>query len=191
MIYALTGHLITYTLLVTVGIPFLLSDLFSFLWHKFQLGAENILQILIHVDMTASHICWRFVSCTQGGYTVVLKGNIWSAPILKQSVALKQWSVGTKGTKVCQDKIPKTITPSTVWCVDARQDGSLLLYCFPTINIVVGNDSSDQATFLQSSTVLFWWTHVNCILNALFSAVAPGMVYLLQGSEILFCMPWL
>ncbi len=51
-------------------------------------------------------------------------------------------------------------------------------------------DSSDQATFFQSSIVQFWWSCVNCILRVLFLSDRSGTrcgllltgAHLLQGS---------
>ncbi len=51
------------------------------------------------------------------------------------------------------------------------------------------SNSSDQAPFLQSSIVQFWWSCVNCILRVLFLADRSGtrcglllLAHLLQGS---------
>ncbi len=65
-------------------------------------------------------------------------------------------------------------------------------------------DSSDQATFLQSSIVQFWWVCVNCILRVLFLSDRSGTrcgLLLLESicfrvrcvvcSEMVFCRSWL
>ncbi len=65
-------------------------------------------------------------------------------------------------------------------------------------------DSSDQATFLQSSIVRFWWSCVNCILRVLFlsdrSGTRCGLLLLepicfrvrrVVCSEIVFWISWL
>ncbi len=47
--------------------------------------------------------------------------------------------------------------------------------CDPTSECFSRNqDSSDQATFFQSSIVQFWWSWVNCILRVLFLADRSG-----------------
>ncbi len=80
---------------------------------------------------------------------------------------------------MCQENIPHTITPPpppAAWTVETRQDDPCfhVLYtkfwplsseCFSR-----NRDSSDQATFFQSSIVQFWWSCVNCILRFLFLA---------------------
>ena len=81
------------------------------------------------------------------------------------------------GAKVCQENIPHTIRPPPppAWTVDTRQDGSMLSCCLcdiltlPSESHSWNRDSSDQATFSQSSIVQFWWACANCSLSFLFS----------------------
>ncbi len=87
----------------------------------------------------------------------------WSATILRQAVVFKRCSIGTEGPKLCQENIPLTITPPPAWTVETRQDGCMLS-CFLRQILTLpsecrrrNRDSSDQATFFQSSIVQFWW----------------------------------
>ncbi len=86
-------------------------------------------------------------------------------------MAFKRCSIGTKGPKVCQENIPHTITPPRAWTVETRQDGSMLscslcqILTQPSERCSRNRDSSDQATFFQSSIVQFWWPCVNCSLR--------------------------
>ncbi len=96
-----------------------------------------------------------------------------------------RWSIGTKGPKVCQENIPHTITPPPpAWTSETRQDGSMLSFTpnsDPTSECCSRNqDSSDQATFFQSSVVQFWWSCVNCILRVLFLSDR-------SGTGVVFC----
>ncbi len=87
--------------------------------------------------------------------------------------------------KVCQENISHTITPPPPdWTIETRQDESMLSCSLHQILILPSEcrsrnrDSSDQATFFQSSIVQFWWACVNCSLRVCsFAAV----VHLLQG----------
>ncbi len=111
-------------------------------------------------------------------------------------MAFKQCSIGTKGPKVCQENIPHTITPPpAAWTIETRQDGSMLscslcqILTLPSECRSRNQDSSDQATFFQSSIVQFWWACVNYILRFLFLAYRSALVWssaavahLLQGS---------
>ncbi len=118
--------------------------------------------------------CWKYSS--EDGYTVVIKGWTWSTTILRQAVAFKRCSIGTKRPKVCQENIPYTITPPPpAWTIETRQDGSMLscsLHQIMTLSSECSRnqDSSDQGTFFQSSIVQFWWSCVNCSLCFLFLA---------------------
>ncbi len=132
-----------------------------------------------------SFVTWCIILlevASEDGYTVVIKGWTWSATILRSAVAFKQCSISTKGSKVCQENIPHTITPPPLaWTVDSRQDGSMLscslhqIMTLPSEFWSWNRDSSDQATFLQSSIVQFWWACVNCSLCVLFLADRSGI----------------
>ncbi len=106
-------------------------------------------------------------------------------------MAFKRCSIRSKGPKVCQENIPHTITPPPpAWTVETRQDGSMLscslrqILTLPSECRSRNRDSSDQATFFQSSIVQSWWTCANCILRFLFladrSSTRCGLL-LLQG----------
>ncbi len=93
--------------------------------------------------------CWKYPS--EDVYTVVIKGWTWSATILREAVALKRCSIGTKGY---QENIPHTITPPPpAWTIETRQDGSMLsctlrqILTLPSECRSRNRDSSDQATF--------------------------------------------
>ncbi len=82
---------------------------------------------------------------------------------------------------MCQENIPHTITPSPpAWTVETRQDGSMLSYTLRQILTLPSEchsrnqDSSDQATFFQSSIVQCLWVCVNCSLRFLFLADWSG-----------------
>ncbi len=68
---------------------------------------------------------------------------------------------------------------NNAWTVETSQDGSMLS-CFLrqiltlTSECSRNQDSSDQATFLQSSIVQFWRSCVNCILRVLFLSDRSG-----------------
>ncbi len=131
-----------------------------------------------------SFVTWCIILlevASEDGYTVVIKGWTWSATILMKTVAFKQCSIGTKGPKVCQENIPCTITPPPpAWTIETRQGGSMLscslrqILTLPSECCSRNQDSSDQATFFQSSIVQFWWAWVNCILRVLFLADRSG-----------------
>ncbi len=83
-------------------------------------------------------------------------------------MVFKRCSVGTKGPKVCQENIPHTITPPpAAWTIETRQDGSMLscslhqILTLPSECCSRNRDSSDQATFFQSSIVQFCWACAN------------------------------
>ncbi len=108
--------------------------------------------------------------------------------------------------------VPRKYPPhhyTTTWTDETRQDGSMLSCSLHQIMTLPSEcsrnqDSSDQATFFQSSIVQFWWFCVNCILCFLFLADRSGTrcgLLLLEPicfrvrrvvcSEMVFCIPWL
>ncbi len=149
--------------------------------------------------------CWKYIRrwrhCSHKGMNMVSNNT----------QAFKRCSIGTKGPKVCQENIPHTITPPPpAWTVETRQDGSMLscslrqILTLPSESRSRNRDSSDQATFFQSSIVQFWWACANCILRVLFlsdrSGTRCGLLLLepicfrvrcVVCSEMVFCIPWL
>ncbi len=126
---------------------------------------------MVHYPAGSSH--QKMVHCSHKG--------TWSVTILWEAVAFKRCSIGAKGPKVCQENIPLTITPPPpAWTVETRQDGSMLSCSLCQILTLTSEcrsrnrDSSDQATFFQSSIVLFWWACVNCMLRFLFLGYRSG-----------------
>ncbi len=121
----------------------------------------------------------RCVHCSHKGMDMVSNNT--------QTVAFKRCSIGAKRPKVCQENIPHTITPPPVWTVETRQDESMLSCSIRQILTLSSEccsrnqDSSNQATFLQSSIVQFWWSCVNCILRVLFLA---------DRSSTWWCLVW-
>ncbi len=95
-------------------------------------------------------------------------------------MVFKRCSIGTKRPKVCQENIPYTITPPpAAWTFETRQDGSMLSCSLCQILTLpsechINRDSSDQATFFQSSIVQFWWPCANCSPCFLFLADRSG-----------------
>ncbi len=95
-------------------------------------------------------------------------------------MAFKQCSTGTKGPNVCQENIPHIFTPpAAAWTVGTRLYGSMpcsLSQIWPYLSECRSRnrDSSDQATFFQSSIVQLWWACVNCSLSFLFLADRSG-----------------
>ncbi len=102
----------------------------------------------------------------------------------------KGCSIGTKRPKVCHENISHITPPPPAWTVETRQDGSMLscslrqILTLPSECRSRNRDSSDQATFFQSSIVQFWRACVNCSLRFLFLADRSGTRcgLLLQGS---------
>ncbi len=103
-------------------------------------------------------------------------------------MAFKRCSIGTKGPKVC---------------IETRQDRSMLSCSLRQILTLLSEyhsrnrDSSDQATFFQSSIVQFWWACANCSLRFLFLADmrAPGVVFCCyspsaSGFDVLCIQKW-
>ncbi len=133
-----------------------------------------------------------------------IKGWTWSATILRNSLAFKWCSIGTKRPKVCQENIPHTITPPPpAWTVETRQDGSMLSCSLLQILTLLSEccsrnrDSSDQATFFQSSIVQFYWACVNCCLRFLFLAdrTSTGVIFCCcspsaSGFDVLCVQRW-
>ncbi len=76
--------------------------------------------------------------------------------------------------------------PPPAWTIETRQDVSMLscslcqILTLPSECRSRNRDSSDQATFFQSSIVRFWWVCVNCILCFLFLADR-------SGTGVVFC----
>ncbi len=80
-------------------------------------------------------------------------------------MVFKRCSIDTKGSKVSQENTPHTNTPPpTAWTIETRQDISMLscslrqILTLPSECRSRNRDSSDQATFFQSSIVQFWWS---------------------------------
>ncbi len=114
----------------------------------------------------------RWVHCSHKGMVTVSNNT---------QVAFKLCSIGNKGPKVCQENVLHTITPPPrAWTVETRQDGSMLsctlhlILTLPSECCSRNPDSSDQATFFQSSIVQFWWACVNFNLCFLFLADRSG-----------------
>ncbi len=84
----------------------------------------------------------------------------------------------------------------TAWTVETRQDGFMFSCSLRQILTRSSEcrsrkrDSSDQATFFQSSIVQFWWVCVNCSLHFPFLSLqerhpmwsSAAVAHLLQGS---------
>ncbi len=113
-------------------------------------------------------------------------------------MVFKWCSISTKGPKVCQENIPHTITPPPpAWTVEKKQDGSMLscsiwqILTLPSECHSRNRDSSDQATFFQSSIVQFWLASL-CELYPPFPVLrwqerhpvwsSAAVAHLLQGS---------
>ncbi len=62
-LYTLTGHFIRYILLVPGWTPFSFRTLNSSC-HRFNKVLKHCSEILVHINMIASHSCCRFVVCT-------------------------------------------------------------------------------------------------------------------------------
>ncbi len=102
----------------------------------------------------------------------------WKSAIGQQQYSGRLWCLNDAQLVLRgQENIPHTITPPPpAWTVETRQDGSMLscalcqILTLPSECRSRNQDSSDQATFLQSSFVQFWWSCVNCSLRSLFLA---------------------
>ncbi len=156
---------------------------------------------MVHYPAGSSH--QKMVHCSHKGMDMVSNNT-------QVSCGFKQCSIGTKGPKVCQENIPRTITPPPAWTVETRQDGSMLscslhqILTLPSECCSRNRDSSDQATFFQSSIIQFWWACANFGLCFLFLADRSGTrcgLLLLEPicfrvrrvvrSEMVFGTPWL
>ncbi len=113
-------------------------------------------------------------------YTVVIKGWTWSAKMLRQAVAFKRCSIGIKGPKAYQENTPHHYTTTTSL---NRWEKAGWIHAFmlfmPNSDSTSecrsrNQDSSDQATFFQSSIVQFRWACANCSLCFLFLADRSG-----------------
>ncbi len=152
--------------------------------------------------------CWKYI---RRWYTVVIKGWTWSATIIRLHVVyLNHAQLILRGSKCVKKISPTHYTPPPTWTVETRQDGSMLSCSFRQILTLPSEcrsrnqDSSDQATFFQSSIVQFWWSCVNCSLRFLFlsdrSGIRCGLLLLepicfrvrcVVCSEMIFFIPWL
>ncbi len=63
-IYTLTGHCTRYTLLVPGWTHFCLQNCLNSSWHRLTRCWKHSSEIVVHIDMIASHSCCRFVGCT-------------------------------------------------------------------------------------------------------------------------------
>ncbi len=59
-----TGHFIRYTLLVPGWTSFCLQNCLNSSWHRFNKVLKHSSEILVHIDMIASHSSIRFIGCT-------------------------------------------------------------------------------------------------------------------------------
>ncbi len=108
--------------------------------------------------------------------------------VLERTINAERYiKVLEQGSSMCQENTPHTITPPpAAWTVETRQDGSMLSCSLRQILTLTSEcfsrnrDSSDQATFLQSSIVQFCWACVNCSLRFLFLADR-------SGTGVVFC----
>ncbi len=64
ILYTLTGHFIRYTLLVPVGPPFAIKTALILRGIDSTRCWKHSSEILVYIDMIASHSCCRFVGCT-------------------------------------------------------------------------------------------------------------------------------
>ncbi len=93
------------------------------------------------------------------------------------------WRLNDAQLVLMDPKCAKKISPApppAAWTVETRQDGSMLscslrqILTLPSECCSRNRDSSDQATFFQSSIVQFWWSGVNCSLRVLFLSDRSG-----------------
>ncbi len=146
---------------------FCLQNCLNSSWHRFNK------EILVHIDMIASCSFCRFVVCTS---------MMWisrSTTSQSCSIGLRSGDCGGHLSKM-QTSTPHHYTTNTSlnhW----DKAGWSMLSCFlcqiQTLSSECrsrNRDSSDQATFFQSSIVQFWWVCGNCILRFLFLSDRSG-----------------
>ncbi len=152
------------------------------------LCSRNQSEILSFVNAALS--CWKYLS--EDGYTVVIKGWTWSATILREIVAFKRCSIGSKcAKKISSTPLHHKHQPETV---ERRQDGTMLscslrkILTLPSECRSRNRDSSDYERF-SNLLCPIWWACVNCSLRFLFLADRSGTrcgfcccSHLLQGS---------
>ncbi len=76
-IYTLTGHFIRYTLLVPGWILFCLQNCLNSSWHRFNRVWKHCSEMLVHIDMIASHSCCRFVHDVNLSFLQITKLLYW------------------------------------------------------------------------------------------------------------------
>ncbi len=112
--------------------------------HVIQLEADNV----------------RWVHCGYKGMDMVSNNRLWH-------LNNAQLVLGPNSPRFC------SIPPPTAWPVDTRKDRSILSCCLQQMITLPSEcysrnwDSSDQATFFQSSIVQFWWACANSSLSFL------------------------
>lgn len=125
----------------------------------FQQGAGII--ILVHINTMASGSCCRFVGCTP------MMQIYWSTTSKRCSIGLRSVVCGSCWSTVNSLSCLRNQF-EIIWVLG---HGALSRFCHldsdPSTWI---RDSSDQATFSQSSTVPCWWACVNLSFIFFFSA---------------------
>ncbi len=104
----------------------------------------------------------------------------------QQQYAGKLWRLNDAQLLLSVQSVPRKnishtiMPPPPSWTVETRQDGSMpscslyQILTLPSECCYWNRDSSDQATFFQSSIFQFWWACANCSLCFLFLADRSG-----------------
>ncbi len=116
--------------------------------------------------------CWKQPS--EDGYTVVIKGWTWSATNTRLW-HIKDSQLVLRGPKCAKNISPRPLHPhhQPEPLRQGRMDPCFHVFYakfWPQhLNVAaeIETQKSDQATFLQSSIIQFWWACVNCSLRFL------------------------
>ncbi len=185
--HTLTGHFIRYTLLVPGWTPFCLQNCLNSSWHRFNKLLETFLRDFgpyWHDSITQLlQICRLHIH--ESLVPPHPKGALLDWDLVTVEAIWVKWThchvqeTSLRWFELC-DIVHYPARSSHQKMNRWDKAGWIHAFMFftpdsdPTIYRSRNRDSSDQATFFQSSVVQFWWVIVNCILRFLFLADRSG-----------------